>query len=92
MIVNYAVHVRAWMYCKDMDKMCDFCGLEVELLHHLLWSCMAAKLVWKRFLRLLHEVYGSRVYKWGAAMWADIKGEVQDYEKQKVKLCIIYKR
>ena len=51
------------MCCKDVDKMCDFCGLEMESLHYLLWSCVATKLVWKRFLRLLHEVYGSRVYK-----------------------------
>ena len=27
LIVHYAIHVRAWMYCKDVDKMCDFCGL-----------------------------------------------------------------
>ena len=61
LLVHYAVHVRVWMCCKDVDKMCDFCGLEMESLHYLLWSCVATKLVWKRFLRLLHEVYGSRV-------------------------------
>ena len=49
---------------------------------------MAAKLVWKRFLCLLHEVYGSRVYNWGALMWVDIKGEVQDYEKEKVNFAL----
>ena len=47
---------------------------------------MGAKLVWKRFLRLLHEVYGSRVYKWGAVMWVDIKGEVQIMEKKRLTL------
>ena len=66
LIVHYAVPIRVWMYCKQVDKMFDFCGLEVESLHHLFWSSMVAKLVWKRFLRLLHEVYGSIVYKWGA--------------------------
>ena len=50
------------MYCKDVDKMWNLCGLEMESLHHLFWSCMAAKLVWKIFPRLLHDVYGSRVY------------------------------
>ena len=79
------------MYCKYVDKMYDFCGLEVESLHHLLRSIMAAKLVWKRFLRLLHEVYGSRVYKWGSLMWVDIKGEVQDYEKEKVNFALYIK-
>ena len=44
---------------------------------------MVAKLVWKKFLRLLHEVHGSRVYKWGTMMWADIKGELQNYEKER---------
>ena len=76
------------MYCKDVDKMCDFCGLEIESLHHLFWSCMTAKLIWKRFLRLLHEVYGSRIYKWGTVMWADIKGGLQDYEKEKVNFTL----
>ena len=83
LIANYVVPVRASMHCKDMDKMCDFFGLQVESIHHLLWSCMAGKLVWKRVLRLLHEVYGSRVYKWGTMMWADIKGELQNYEKER---------
>ena len=69
------------MYCKDVDKMCDFCGLQMESLHHLSWSCMVVKLVWKRFLRPLHEVYGSRVCKCGALICDDIKGEVQSYEK-----------
>ena len=67
---------------------CGLLGFEVESLHNLFWSCMAAKLVWKRFLRLLHEVYDSRVYKWGAMMWVDIKGEVQDYEKEKVNFAL----
>ena len=49
---------------------------------------MVANLVWKRFLRLLHEVYGSRVYKWGAVMWVDIKGDVIDYEKEKVNFAL----
>ena len=49
---------------------------------------MATKLVWKRLLRLLHEVYGSRVYEWGPMMWVDIKGEVQDYEKEKVNFAL----
>ena len=40
---------------------------------------------------LVGEVYGSRVYRWGAVMWADIKGEVQDYEKEKVN-CALYTR
>ena len=88
LIIHYAVPVRVWMHCKDADKMCDFCGLEMESLHHLLWSCMAAKLVWKRILRLLHDVYGSRVYKWGAVMWAAIKGKVQDYEQEKVTFAL----
>ena len=69
-----------WMYCKDIDKMCDFCGLEIESHHHLFSSCMAAKLVWKRLLRPLHEVYGSRVYEWATMMWTDVKGEVLDYK------------
>ena len=30
----------------------------------------------EKVLRLLHEVYGSRVYKWEAVMWVDIKGKV----------------
>ena len=49
---------------------------------------MATKLVWKKLLHLLHEVYGSRVYKWGSVMWDDIKGEVQYYEKEKVNFAL----
>ena len=67
LVIGYCVvPIRVCMYCKDVDKMCDFCGLEVESLHHLFWLWMATKLVWKTFLRLLYEVYGSRVCKWGA--------------------------
>ena len=69
LLVHYVVHVRVWMCCKDVDKTCDFCGLEAESLHYLFLSCMVAKLVSKCFLHLLHEVYGSRVYKWGTMMW-----------------------
>ena len=42
----------------------------------------------KDFYVSLHEVYGSRVYKWGAMMWDDIKGEVRDYEKEKVNFAL----
>ena len=35
LIVHHVVPVRVWMHCKDMDKMCDFCGLEIESIHHL---------------------------------------------------------
>ena len=49
---------------------------------------MATKLVWKRFFRLLQVVYGSRVYKWGLVMWTDIKGELQDYEKENVNFAL----
>ena len=88
LIVHYAVPVRVWMHCKDANKMCDFCGLEMESLHHLLWSFMAAKLVWKRILCLLHDVYVSTIYKWGAMMWVAIKGKVQDYEQKKVTFAL----
>ena len=30
----------------------------------------------------------SRVYKWGAVMWAAIKGEVQDYEHENVTFAL----
>ena len=49
---------------------------------------MATKLAWKRFLCHLHEVYDFSVYKWGTMMWADIKGELQDYEKEKVNFAL----
>ena len=49
---------------------------------------MAAKLIWKRFLCCLHEVFGPRLYKWGTMMWVDIKDELQDYEKEKVKFAL----
>ena len=50
LLVHYVVPNRVWMYCQDVDKMCDdLYGLEMESRHHLLWSCMATKLVWKRF-------------------------------------------
>ena len=68
--------------------MCNFCGLEVESRHNLLCSCMAAKLVWKRFLRLLHKVYGSTVYKWGTMMWVAINGELQYCEKEKANFAL----
>ena len=44
-IVHYVVPDRVSMHCKDMDKMCDFCGLDMESLHRLYCSCAAAKLV-----------------------------------------------
>ena len=56
--------------------------------HSFQCSCMATKLVWKRVLRLLHEVYGSSVYKWRTMMWVDIKSEVQNYEKEKVNFAL----
>ena len=67
--------------------MCDFYVLEMES-PHLFQSCMETNLVWKWFLHLLHEVYGSRVYNRGTMMWADIKGELQDYEKEKVNFAL----
>ena len=67
------------MYCKDVDKKCDFCGLEIESTIPIMYD--TTKLVWERFLRLLHEVYGSTVYKWGAMIWADIKGKVLSKRK-----------
>ena len=68
------------MYCKDL--------LDGSLHHLLDWSFIVAQLIWRRFLRLLHVVYGTRVYKWGTMMWADIKGEVQDYEKENVNFAL----
>ena len=49
---------------------------------------MATKLVWKRILHLLYEVYVSRIYKWGAMMWVDIKGEAQHYEQENVTFAL----
>ena len=49
LLVHYAVPVMVWMYCQDVNKMCDLCGLETESLDCVLWSYMATKLVWKMF-------------------------------------------
>ena len=32
LLVHCAVHVSVWIYCQDVDKMWDFCGLEMESL------------------------------------------------------------
>ena len=82
MLVYYAVLVRVWTYCKDVDKMCDFGGLEMDKV----WTyCKDVdKLVWKRFLHPLHEVYGSRVYKWVTIMWANIKDKQRIMRKRSI--------
>ena len=49
---------------------------------------MTPESVWKSFLRLLHDIYGSRVYKWGVVMWVDIKGELQDYDKENANFAL----
>ena len=36
----------------------------------------------------MHDVYGSRVYKWGSVMWVAIKGKAQDYEQEKVTFAL----
>ena len=85
--MKFSVRVR--MYCKNVDAMCDFYGSEMESLHHLFWPCIATRLLWRLyFVSFAYEVYDSRVYKLGIVMWADIKGELQDYEREKVNLAL----
>ena len=50
------------MCCKDVDKMCDFRGLEMESLHHLLWSCIATKLVLEKVFCASYMRYMAQDY------------------------------
>ena len=76
-----------WGHCHDLK--CDSCGSPIELVHHALWICPIARVVWKRMLRILYPIYGKQVYTWGFVRWGRLAEELQNYEKAYVDFLLL---
>ena len=74
-------------HCHDLK--CDSCGSPIESVYHVLWICPIAIAVWKRMLRMLHLIYGKRVYKWGFVRWGRFAKEIQNYENKYIDFLIL---
>ena len=59
-LVHHGVPVRSWMRGHCHDLKCDSSGFPNETVHHVLWVCPIAIVVWKRMLRIFYPIYGKR--------------------------------
>ena len=47
LLVHYGILVKSWMWGHHHDFKCDSCGFPIEAIHHVLWVCPIARVVWK---------------------------------------------
>ena len=67
-LVHYGILVKSWMGGHHHDLICDSSGFPIESVHHVVWICPTARVVWKSVLRILYHVCGKQMYTWGGVL------------------------
>ena len=89
LLVHYGISMKIMDAGHCHDLKCDNCGSPIESVHHVLWVCPIARVVWKRMLRTLYPMYDKQVYNWGFVRWARLVEEIHNYEKEYIDFLLL---